>query len=151
MSGPLGTLELCANEKGLVSVLFKDEDLPTHDKQSNDILTETKMQLSSYFKGELKMFNVPLALEGTEFQKKVWTELCRIPFGKTVSYLDLAKKLGDEKCIRAAASANGKNPIAIIVPCHRVIGSDGKLVGYAGKLWRKKKLLELESNQETLF
>jgi methylated-DNA-[protein]-cysteine S-methyltransferase len=152
MGSPLGDLELFADNAGLVSVSFLDNKKEREQKcSSNKILDETKVQLNAYFEGKLKAFTVALSLEGTEFQKKVWNELLKIPFGKTISYLDLAKKLGDEKCIRAAASANGKNPVAIIIPCHRVIGTDGKLVGYAGKLWRKKRLLEIESNQERLF
>jgi len=101
-------------------------------------------ELIEFFAGRRKVFTVPVHQEGTDFQKRVWSELLEIPFGKTISYLDLSKKLGDPKAIRAAASANGKNKIAIIVPCHRVIGSDKTLVGYSGGLWRKKWLLQQE-------
>ena len=111
------------------------------------------LQLKDYFSGIRTDFNFKLNPKGTDFQQKVWQELGNIPFGKTISYLDLAKKLGDPKVIRAAASANGKNPLWIVVPCHRVIGTDGSLTGYAGGLWRKKWLLEHENptNQQSLF
>ena len=116
-------------------------------------LKEAVLQLQDYFDGKRTTFTFPLNPSGTDFQKKVWDELLHIPFGKTCSYLDLSKKLGDVKAIRAVASANGKNPLWIVVPCHRVIGTDGSLTGYAGGLWRKKWLLEHENpvKQETLF
>ena len=101
-------------------------------------------QLKEYFAGTRKKFDVPLDVEGTEFQKRVWKELQKIPYGKTISYKTLSEKLGDVKSIRAVGTANGKNPIAIIIPCHRVIGADGKLIGYAGGLDIKEKLLHLE-------
>ncbi|HFS66865.1 MAG TPA: methylated-DNA--[protein]-cysteine S-methyltransferase [Flavobacteriia bacterium] len=113
-------------------------------EKSSDSIENTKRQLIEYFKGERTEFTIPLLFVGTEFQKKVWQALKEIPFGKTVSYLELSKKLHNEKAIRAVASANGANAISIIVPCHRIIGSDGSLVGYAGGLKAKKKLLELE-------
>ena len=116
-------------------------------------LKEAVLQLQDYFDGKRTTFTFPLNPSGTDFQKKVWDELLHIPFGKTCSYLDLSKKLGDVKAIRAVASANGKNPLWIVVPCHRVIGTDGSLTGYAGGLWRKKWLLEHENPtlQESLF
>lgn len=103
-----------------------------------------KRQLTSYFAGTLRDFNIPMEAEGTEFQMRVWKELQRIPYGKAISYLELARRLGDEKCIRAAARANGANPISILIPCHRVIGSDGSLTGYGGGLDMKEHLLQLE-------
>jgi methylated-DNA-[protein]-cysteine S-methyltransferase len=103
-----------------------------------------KRQLEAYFSGNLRDFNIPLVAHGTEFQQRVWKELGRIPYGQAVSYLELARRLGDEKCIRAAARANGANPIVILIPCHRVIGSDGSLVGYGGGLDMKEFLLRLE-------
>lgn len=103
-----------------------------------------KTQLDSYFRGSLRTFNVPHKAAGTAFQSQVWAELERIPFGQTISYLELAKRLGNPQCIRAAGRANGANPISILIPCHRVIGSDGSLVGYGGGLPRKQALLELE-------
>ena len=109
-------------------------------------------QLQEYFSGERKQFDLPLEIEGTEFQKRVWNELLIIPYGRTISYKELAVKLGDEKVIRASASANGANPLPIVIPCHRVIGSDGSLIGYGGGLEIKEKLLILEgSRQENLF
>ncbi|TDN87355.1 methylated-DNA-[protein]-cysteine S-methyltransferase [Salegentibacter sp. 24] len=110
-------------------------------------------QLESYFKGNLEKFDLKLKPEGTDFQQKVWKAISAIPFGKTCSYLELSRKLGDEKAIRAVASANGKNPIWVIIPCHRVIGSDGTLTGYAGGIHRKQWLLNHENNisQLSLF
>jgi len=103
-----------------------------------------KRQLEAYFSGNLRDFNIPFQVEGTEFQQRVWKELVKIPYGQAISYLELARRLGDEKCIRAAARANGANPISILIPCHRVIGSDGSLVGYGGGLDMKEFLLRLE-------
>src|SRR5512133_715681 len=103
-----------------------------------------KRQLESYFSGNLRDFNIPMLAEGTDFQQRVWKELQKIPYGQAISYLELARRLGDEKCIRAAARANGANPISILIPCHRVIGSDGSLVGYGGGLDMKEFLLRLE-------
>ncbi len=109
-------------------------------------------QLTEYFSGERRHFDLPLEIEGTEFQKRVWNELLNIPYGRTISYKELAVRLGDEKVIRAAASANGANPLPVVIPCHRVIGSDGSLIGYGGGLEIKEKLLVLEgSRQEDLF
>lgn len=114
---------------------------------STDVLQETRKQLDAYFEGKLKKFNVPLLLEGTDFQKNVWSVLMEIPYGETMSYLQLSRLLNNEKGIRAIASANGANAISILVPCHRIIGSNGSLVGYAGGLAAKKKLLTLENPQ----
>jgi len=116
-------------------------------------LKDAVTQLQDYFEGKRTDFDFKLNPKGTDFQQKVWQELLNIPFGKTMSYMDLSKKLGDVKAIRAVASANGKNPLWIVVPCHRVIGTDGSLTGYAGGLWRKKWLLEHENptTQQSLF
>jgi len=116
-------------------------------------LQECIQQLNEYFNKIRTTFNLKLNPQGTDFQKRVWKELLNVPHGKTRSYLEQSKKLGDVKAIRAVASANGKNPIWIVIPCHRIIGSDGSLTGYAGGLWRKKWLLELESPslQQSLF
>ena len=112
-------------------------------------------QLIQYFQGERRQFELPIAQEGTAFQKEVWSELMQIPYGKTISYLELARKTGDSKATRAVANANGKNNVCIIVPCHRVIGSNKELVGYSGGLWRKKWMLEHEAKiahgVQTLF
>ena len=134
-----------------ISVL-DDKDI----KQSETIpqeLQEAAQQLQEYFNGNRTDFSFKLNPQGTDFQKKVWNALLEIPFGKTTSYQDLSIKLGDVKAIRAVASANGKNPLWIVVPCHRVIGRDGSLTGYAGGLWRKKWLLEHENpvKQQSLF
>ena len=132
--------------------IFECETVP-YDSVWTSKLKEAVIQLQEYFEGKRTHFTFLLHPSGTEFQKKVWQELLNIPFGKTCSYLELSKKLGDVKAIRAVAAANGKNPLWIVVPCHRVIGSDGSLTGYAGGLWRKKWLLEHEnpSVQKTLF
>jgi len=115
-------------------------------EQTSEIIKECKKQLDEYFNKERKNFDIPLLLVGSDFQKNVWDALIKIPYGKTSSYLELAKNIDNEKAVRAVANANGANCIAIIIPCHRVIGSDGSLTGYAGGLATKKKLLELENN-----
>lgn len=124
-------------------------------EESSPIIEETKIQFNQYFEGKRTFFDIPLLFVGTDFQKSVWNELMKIPFGKTETYLGLSKNLENEKAIRAVASANGANAISIIVPCHRIIGSNGNLIGYAGGLATKMKLLELENpsfNQQlTLF
>lgn len=142
---PLGLLELSANTKGLCGVKFINQQASL-SPEIPVTLKEAAVQLQEYFARERKKFDLTLAPEGTDFQQEVWQKLLEVPYGKTRSYLDIAKQMGDQKVIRAAASANGKNPIAIIIPCHRIIGSDGSLTGYAGGLTRKKQLLDLESN-----
>ncbi|GAC1491814.1 MAG: hypothetical protein NVS1B13_21930 [Flavisolibacter sp.] len=112
-------------------------------------MQEGARQLDSYFKGTLKKFELPIKAEGTEFQQRVWTLLENIPYGKTISYQNLSRQYGDVKSIRAVAAANGKNKLAIIIPCHRVIGSNQSLTGYAGGIWRKKWLLEHETRFQT--
>ncbi len=140
---PLGSILLEADAKGITAVQFSWlENVPT--ETTNSILNQCAQELHEYFVDKRMFFTVPLSLNGTDFQLKVWEELQNIPFGETCTYLKIAQKLGDKKVIRAAASANGKNPIAIIVPCHRVIGTNGDLVGYAGGLDKKKWLLEHE-------
>lgn len=151
INSPLGIIKIQGDENGIsiISVLSEGE-LST--KIPNE-LQESVLQLQEYFEGKRQDFEFKLNPKGTNFQQKVWQELLNIPYGKTMSYLDLSKKLGDVKAIRAVASANGKNPLWIVVPCHRVIGTDGSLTGYAGGLWRKKWLLEHEtpSHQQSLF
>lgn len=143
MESPLGNILLEADDKGITIVQFSWlENVPK--ESSNSILNKCAQELSEYFIDKRMFFTVPLSLNGTDFQMRVWDELLNIPYGTTTSYLKMAQKLGDEKVIRAAASANGKNPIAIIVPCHRVIGTNGELTGYAGGLDKKKWLLEHE-------
>ncbi|HPE82543.1 MAG TPA: methylated-DNA--[protein]-cysteine S-methyltransferase [Aequorivita sp.] len=150
---PLGILELKGDAEGLASALFKDAENIVISAKIPKELNDAVLQLQEYFEGNRKEFNLKLSPEGTDFQKRVWQQLQQIPFGKTTSYQQMANTLGDPKVIRAAASANGKNPISIIIPCHRVIGSDGSLTGYAGGLHRKKWLLEFESPsaQQSLF
>ncbi|HPZ88085.1 MAG TPA: methylated-DNA--[protein]-cysteine S-methyltransferase [Flavihumibacter sp.] len=147
-SSPVGLLRLRATVSYLCELHFCDaEETAAADLQQplrNPILLETVNQLMAYFSGQRRVFDIPVAQSGTPFQQSVWSALLDIPFGKTISYLDLAKKLGDPKCIRAAANTNGKNNIAIIVPCHRVIGSNGSLVGFAGGIPKKKWLLAHE-------
>jgi len=149
---PLGFTEIQGDENGISKIHVMNEDVEISTKIPEE-LKEAVLQLQDYFDGKRTTFTFPLNPSGTDFQKKVWDELLHIPFGKTCSYLELSKKLGDVKAIRAVASANGKNPLWIVVPCHRVIGTDGSLTGYAGGLWRKKWLLEHENpvKQETLF
>ncbi|MEZ4794644.1 MAG: methylated-DNA--[protein]-cysteine S-methyltransferase [Flavobacteriaceae bacterium] len=148
---PLGPLSVEGNREGISKVFFNPE--ASTNEPIPAVLEEAVAQLKAYFKGTLTTFQLHLKPEGTPFQKKVWKQLQEIPFGKTTTYLNIANRLGDPKVIRAAASANGKNPIAIIIPCHRVIGSDGSLIGYAGGLHKKKWLLEHESpiKQGSLF
>lgn len=148
---PLGIARIIGDENGIsaISVSAEGEISATIPM----VLQEAVSQLDDYFEGKRINFTFKLNPSGTEFQQKVWQELLEIPFGKTMSYLELSKKMGDVKAIRAVASANGKNPLWIVVPCHRVIGTDGSLTGYAGGLWRKKWLLEHENptTQQSLF
>jgi len=148
---PLGVAKIVGDDNGisLISIL-SDGDVST---TIPPVLQEAITQLNDYFNGNRNDFDFKMNPSGTDFQQRVWHELLHIPFGKTMSYLDLSKKLGDVKAIRAVASANGKNPLWIVIPCHRVIGTNGSLTGYAGGLWRKKWLLEHESpsGQQSLF
>jgi len=148
---PIGTAELKGDENGLASITVLDNKKP--NDTFPDVLVDAAKQFQEYFNGDRTVFNLELNPSGTDFQKKVWNALLKIPFGKTISYLELSKQLGDVKAIRAVASANGKNPLWIVVPCHRVIGTNGDLTGYAGGLHRKKWLLEHESpaKQTSLF
>ena len=154
---PLGTAKIVGDENGIQSVSVLDEGFSTAIEETSmktpDCLQECVTQLDQYFSGKRIDFDLKLNPQGTDFQKKVWNELLNIPFNKTRTYLEQSKALGDVKAIRAVASANGKNPIWIIIPCHRVIGSDGSLTGYAGGIWRKKWLLAHENpvKQQSLF
>lgn len=149
---PLGYTEIQGDENGISKIHVMDEEVAISIEIPKELKTAV-LELHDYFSGKRTTFTFPINPSGTEFQKKVWQELLKIPFGKTCSYLDLSKKLGDVKAIRAVASANGKNPLWIVVPCHRVIGTDGSLTGYAGGLWRKKWLLQHENpvKQKSLF
>lgn len=151
MHSPIGRLMLEEEDGALVRVAFEreipagieemTEELPL---QAKEVLEKAERQLDEYFAGERKVFNLPLAPKGTEFQKKVWAALCDIPYGETRSYGQIATAVGNPKASRAVGMANHRNPISIIVPCHRVIGADGRLVGFGGGLWIKEKLLKLE-------
>lgn len=138
----VGLLEIVSDGKFITQLNFVNEK---REKESDiEILQEAKCQLEAYFNKELKEFNLPIKLEGTDFQVKVWKELMKIPYGTTISYSDLARNVGNELAVRAVGGANNKNKIPIIIPCHRVIGKNGQLVGFGGELWRKEKLLLLE-------
>ena len=148
-SSPIGTLEISGNEEGISSVLFEDvgvqPDLFLKPVKSL-LLKKCIQQLDEYFASTRRQFELKLNPEGTEFQKKVWSKLIKIPYGKTKSYLDIAKQIGDANANRAVGNANAKNPVSIIVPCHRVIGNTGELVGYSGGMWRKEWLLNHENS-----
>jgi methylated-DNA-[protein]-cysteine S-methyltransferase len=141
---PMGWLELRATGQGLCALSFTNQ--PVENTSTAPVLNECKEQLDAFFSGSKEPFRLKLDLEGTPFQLSVWKELLKIPFGETVSYLTIATALGDPNATRAVGNANGKNPVAIIVPCHRVIGSGGSLVGYSGGMEKKKWLLEFERN-----
>lgn len=151
IESPLGITKIVGDESGISEISVLSVGKITGEIPAQ--LQECVFQLQEYFNGQRNHFDFKLNPQGTDFQQRVWQELLNIPFGKTMSYLDLSKKLGDVKAIRAVASANGRNPLWIVVPCHRVIGTDGSLTGYAGGLWRKKWLLEHESpsQQQSLF
>jgi methylated-DNA-[protein]-cysteine S-methyltransferase len=150
-------LKISGNDHFITEINFADQidESIIISKELPASIIQCIEQLIQYFNGERRIFDFVINQDGTVFQKRVWTELSGIPYGKTISYLELSRRLGDTKAIRAAASANGKNNIAIVVPCHRVIGSKNDLVGYAGGLWRKRWLLEHEAKimygVQTLF
>ena len=144
LRSPIGQIKLTGDKTSLNSILFVFNDTEMEQENPNSILIDCKSQLSEYFSGKRKEFNIPIKQNGTEFQQKVWNELMKIPYGETVSYNFIAEALGDKNSIRAVGAANGKNQISIIIPCHRVIGINGSLTGYAGGLWRKKWLLSHE-------
>lgn len=153
---PVGKLKLVASDKGLIAVLWEN-DTPNRvrlvglvKRHSHPVLMEAERQLGQYFEGKRRSFSVALDMRGTPFQKSVWEALLSIPFGETRSYRDIAKKLGNPEATRAVGAANGRNPISIIVPCHRVIGSNGKLRGFAGGLETKARLLELEQGHRAV-
>jgi methylated-DNA-[protein]-cysteine S-methyltransferase len=150
IQSPVGELKLLASDRGLAAILWRDENpqririRATREDANHPMLLETERQLNEYFAGKRKTFDVPLDFVGTAFQKRVWEALLAIPFGETRTYAEIATQLGDPKATRAVGAANGKNPISVIAPCHRVIGSSGKLTGYAGGLEAKARLLQLE-------
>ncbi|MCO8103789.1 methylated-DNA--[protein]-cysteine S-methyltransferase [Acinetobacter indicus] len=154
MPSPVGRLKLVATDGALVAVIWDNEN-PKRVRQAELVeqldhptLLDAQQQLNEYFQGQRQTFELPLDFEGTEFQKKVWQALLNIPFGETRSYRQIAEQVGSPKAVRAVGAANGQNPISIIAPCHRVIGSSGKLVGFAGGLDNKEILLKLEQQQK---
>jgi methylated-DNA-[protein]-cysteine S-methyltransferase len=155
ISSPLGPLLLAGNDSGLRHIMFTGEvqfaSLDPAWREDATPLTETIRQLQAYFAGSLETFNLPLAPKGTPFQMEVWQRLRDIPYGQTISYGELARRIGNPKASRAVGLANGSNPIPIVIPCHRVIGSNGKLTGYGGGLPIKEKLLALERHQFRLL
>lgn len=153
MKSPVGELKLVASDKGLAAILWENDNprrvrlAPVSEDKNHPVLLEAERQLKDYFSGKRKSFSVKLDFKGTEFQKKVWAALLTIPFGETRSYGQIAEQMKNPKAVRAVGAANGKNPISIIAPCHRVIGSTGKLTGFAGGLEAKARLLALEGRQ----
>jgi methylated-DNA-[protein]-cysteine S-methyltransferase len=154
---PVGLLKISGTTDFISEVSFHDTSQKAEGRKKNfpPMLIQCIEQLIQYFNGQRRQFELPINQPGTSFQQEVWGELVQIPFAKTISYLELARRIGDTKATRAVANANGKNDVAIIVPCHRVIGSNRELVGYGGGLWRKKWLLEHEAKVaygvQTLF
>lgn len=152
---PIGRLLLVAGERGLSQIWFDGQiakaKLGPESREDQNALREVIRQLRAYFAGEVEAFNLDLAPKGTSFQQKVWDELLKIPYGETISYGELARRIGNPSASRAVGLANGSNPIPIIIPCHRVIGSNGKLTGYGGGLPIKEKLLALEKRQLRLL
>ena len=149
---PIGRLILASDGQSLVGVWMANanpsDDYWLHQRGSDALLTETRKQLDAYFGGTLRAFDLPLAPNGTDFQRQVWTALTKIPYGATISYADLARRVRNAAAVRAVGAANGRNPIPVIVPCHRVIGSDGSLTGFGGGLDRKRWLLHHEGALE---
>ena len=156
MASPVGLLTLVANDHGLAAVLWENDDpkrvrlSPLHEDTKHPVLLEAERQLRDYFEGKRETFLLKLDFTGTDFQKKVWEALLTIPFGETRSYAQIAEQIGNPNAVRAVGAANGKNPISIIAPCHRVIGSNGKLTGFAGGMEAKAFLLKLEAKPLTL-
>lgn len=144
---PIGVIEIEADNNSLLSLHFMDNQNSESENTTNSIIKDVIFQLDKYFSGELKKFSISLRIEGTEFQKKVWSALKKIPYGKTRSYLDIAKEIGNKNSVRAVGNANGKNKFPILIPCHRVIYENGKLGGFSAGIWRKEFLLELENNK----
>jgi methylated-DNA-[protein]-cysteine S-methyltransferase len=141
---PLGLIEIGASATAVTSLSFIDDETIAHSPQPNPLLAEAERQLNAYFAGERRVFDLPLAPEGTPFQRRVWEQVGQVPFGRLASYHAIAEALANPDAGRAVGAANGRNPIALIIPCHRVIGRDGRLVGYAGGVWRKEWLLRHE-------
>ena len=151
VASPIGPLTLMARDGHLTHLVMEDQahavDPPPGSRRDDDVFAEVTTQLDEYFAGERTSFDVPMTLEGTDFQRRVWAQLCAIPYGETISYGELARRVGNPNASRAVGSANGRNPVAVIVPCHRVIAADGSLGGYGGGLDRKVRLLSLEQGR----
>lgn len=143
---PSGNIEIVSSDIGIRKCNFVEDNFGAPSKTIPPIMKNALEQLKDYFEGKLREFNLQLELNGTDFQLKIWNELLKIPIGQTITYKELAERIGKKKAIRAVGSANAKNPISIIVPCHRVIGSDGKLRGYGGGIERKKWLIDFEES-----
>lgn len=141
---PLGILKILADEKGIRGIDFVKDKVKSIQNSSSEIIKQCIRQLDEYFQGKRKSFELELNPEGTEFQRKVWKELLKIPYGTALSYGEIARRIKNQKAVRSVGQAIGRNPIAIVIPCHRVIGSDGSLTGYASGLWRKEWLLKHE-------
>lgn len=154
MNSPVGKLKLVASPKGLAAILWENDNPDRvrlgemHEHDSNPIIEQAKTELKEYFAGKRHEFSLALDFEGTEFQRKVWSALLTIPFGTTRTYTQIAEQIGKPKAIRAVGAANGKNPISIVAPCHRVIGTSGSLTGFAGGLAHKAYLLQLEGGDQ---
>jgi len=151
IDSPVGPLLLAISDRGLVALEFDRGNIPAGWVESAGKTAPYASQLEEYFSGRRRCFDLPLDLRGTDFQKRCWRELLKIPYGQTRSYADIARAIGNPSAVRAVGLANGQNPIAIVVPCHRVIGSDGSLTGYGGGLETKRKLLELEGALSASF
>lgn len=160
MESPIGKITLCSDGDAIIGLAFEEQrhprDRSTAIAGSTAVLLEAERQIHEYFDGARKSFDLPLRPQGTTFQEQVWQQLLAIPFGQTISYLELARRVGNEKAVRAVGMANGRNPIGLIIPCHRVIGSNGDLTGYGGGLPRKEYLLKhegarLSGEQPSLF
>lgn len=145
---PIGVLEIIGTHEAITSIMFTDDDKKVNlpNAETPEVLTECYNQLDEYFKGTRREFTFAYQFKGTDFQKTVWQALREVPYAETGTYMGLAANIGNEKAIRAVGSANGKNKLSIVIPCHRIIGSNGKLTGYAGGLWRKEWLLQHEKN-----
>jgi methylated-DNA-[protein]-cysteine S-methyltransferase len=141
---PIGNLIIESRDNYITRLIFADDAPLPESRGGNSVTDQCKMELEEYFKGERTQFSVGIKPQGTDFRQRVWAQLAEIPYGETISYGELARRLGIPKAARAVGGANHHNPIPIIIPCHRVLGADGKLVGYGGGLWRKERLIALE-------
>ena len=156
MKSPVGNLKLIASDEGLSAILWENDDLsrvrvkPDIQDSNHKILKQAEIEINEYFRGIRTSFSIPMTPKGTDFQLRVWEELKNIPYGKTISYGELAKRIGNPKASRAVGAANGKNPLSIIIPCHRVIGSSGKLTGFAGGIKVKSQLLSIEKMERQM-